>query len=139
MDIETPYLIFPGDARDALAAKTGQGIVDWHPEAVSGQMRLSGCRADLGVPELAISEAARAGARTVVVGAVNPGGVLPEAWCGHIVEALEAGLDVASGMHMHLAEIPEIAEAAGRFGRRLFDVRHIPYRKRSKNGPAKGC
>ena len=123
MDIETPYLIFLGDARDALAAKTGQGVVDWRPEAVSGQMRLPDCGADLGVRELSIREAVRVGAKTFVVGAVNPGGVLPEAWCGHVVEALEAGLDVASGMHMRLADIPEVAEAAGRFGRRLFDVR----------------
>ncbi len=124
MDIETPYLLFLGDARDALAAKTGQGIVDWRPDAVSGQMRLSGCGADLGVPELTISAAARAGAKTFVIGAVNPGGVLPEAWRAHVVEALEAGLDIASGMHARLADVRGIAETAGRLGRRLFDVRH---------------
>ena len=124
MHIETLYLLFIGDAKDALAAKTGQGIVDWRPGAVAGQMRLPGCGADLGVAELSISEAARAGARTLVIGAVNPGGVLPNAWRIHVVEALEAGLDVASGMHARLADISEIAEAARRLGRRLFDVRH---------------
>ena len=123
MHIKTPYLLFLGDARDALAAKTGQGIVDWRPGAVSGQMRLPGCGADLGVAELSIPEAAIAGARTLVIGAVNPGGVLPETWRVHIVEALEAGLDVASGMHARLADVPEIAETAQRLGRRLFDVR----------------
>lgn len=124
MQIETPYLLFLGDAPDALAAKTGQGIVDWRPDAVAGQMRLPGCGADLGVCELTIAEAARTGARTLVIGAVNPGGVLPQAWRRHIVEALEAGLDVASGMHVRLAGIPGIAENARRLGRRLFDVRH---------------
>ena len=124
MQIKTPYLLFLGDARDALAAKTGQGIVDWRPDAVAGQMRLPGCGADLGVAELSISDAAGAGARTLVIGAVNPGGVLPDTWRVHIVEALEAGLDVASGMHVRLADIPEVAETAARIGRRLFDVRH---------------
>ena len=124
MHIKTPYLLFLGDARDALAAKTGQGIVDWRPHAVAGQMRLSGCGADLGVAELSIAEAARAGAGTFVIGAVNPGGVLPDAWRSHVVEALEAGLDVASGMHARLADIPGIAKTARRLGRRLFDVRH---------------
>lgn len=124
MQIETPYLLFLGDARDALAAKTGQGIVDWRPDAVAGQMRLPGCGADLGVCELTIVEAARAGARTFVIGAVNPGGVLPEAWRSHVVEALEGGLDVASGMHVRLAGIPAVAQTARRMGRRLFDVRH---------------
>lgn len=124
MHIKTPYLLFLGDARDALAAKTGQGIVDWRPHAVAGQMRLPGCGADLGIAELSIAEAARAGARTFVIGAVNPGGVLPDAWRSHVVEALEAGLDVASGMHVRLADIPGIAKTARRLGRRLFDVRH---------------
>ena len=124
MHIRTPYLLFLGDARDALAAKTGQGIVDWRPDAVAGQMRLPGCGADLGVAELSISDAVRAGARTLVIGAVNPGGVLPDTWRVHIVEALEAGLDIASGMHVRLVDIPEVAETAARIGRRLFDVRH---------------
>ncbi len=124
MHIKTPYLLFLGEARDALAAKTGQGIVDWRPHAVAGQMRLFGCGADLGVAELSIAEAARAGARTFVIGTVNPGGVLPDAWRSHIVEALEAGLDVASGMHMRLADMSGIAKTARRLGRRLFDVRH---------------
>ena len=55
MDVETPYLIFLGDAKDPLAAKTGQGIVDWRPDAVVGQLRLPGCRTDLGVPDVSIA------------------------------------------------------------------------------------
>ena len=43
--IETPYLLFLGDAPDALAAKVAQGIRDWRPEAAVAQLRLPGCRA----------------------------------------------------------------------------------------------
>ncbi len=123
MRIETPYLVFLGDAKDALAAKTGQGIVDWRRESVVGQQRLPGCAADLGVADLHAAEAKRLGARTLVVGVVNPGGVVPAAWRPHLVDALEAGLDIASGMHTRLAELPEVASAAQRLGRRLIDVR----------------
>ena len=123
MNLETPYLVFVGDAKDALAAKTGQGIVDWRPDAVVGQLRLSGCRADLGVADVPIRQAVEAGAKTFLIGVVNPGGVLPEAWQGAIVEALTAGLHVASGLHTPLASIPAIVEAARRSGRRLLDVR----------------
>ena len=123
MNLETPYLVFVGDAKDALAAKTGQGIVDWRPDAVVGQLRLSGCRADLGVADVPIQKAVEAGAKTFLIGVVNPGGVLPEAWQGAIVEALQAGLHVASGLHTPLASIPAIVEAARRSGRRLLDVR----------------
>lgn len=123
MDLQTPYLIFLGDAKDALAAKTGLGIVDWRPEAVVGQWRLTGCRADLGVPNMSIPQAVEAGARTFLIGVVNPGGILPAQWQAAIVEALEAGLDVASGLHAPLASNPAIAEAARRSGRRLVEVR----------------
>jgi uncharacterized NAD-dependent epimerase/dehydratase family protein len=59
---------------------------------------------------------------------VNAGGVLPDHWIGVIVAALEAGLDVASGLHTRLDSVPAIAEAAGRHGRQLFDVRHSDQR-----------
>ena len=124
MEIQPPYLIFIGDARDQLAAKTGQGIVDWRPERALGQLRLPGCGADLGIPELTVAEGAARGARTLVIGAVNPGGVLPPTWTTAIVAALRQGLDVASGLHTRLAYFPEVAEAARASGRQLFDVRH---------------
>ena len=123
MDLRTPYLIFLGDAKDALAAKTGQGIVDWRPDAVVGQWRLPGCRADLGVPDVSIPQAVEANARTFLIGMVNPGGVLPTQWQAAIVEALDAGLDIASGLHTPLASNRAIAEAARRSGGRLVEVR----------------
>ncbi len=123
-DIRPPFLIFLGDVPDDLAAKTGQGIVDWRPERVVGQMRLPACGADLGVAEMGIAEAFRRGAWTFVIGAVNPGGTLPEAWVASIVAALEAGMDVASGMHARLGAVEAVATAAARSGRRLHDVRH---------------
>ena len=124
MQIRAPYLVFLGDVPDALAAKTGQGIVDWRREAVAGQLRLPGCQADLGVPELTVEQAAARGAKTLVIGAVNPGGVLPKTWQQTIIEALDAGLDVASGLHTRLSQLPAVVRAAKRHGRSLFDVRH---------------
>lgn len=123
MVIEPPYLIFLGDVPDALAAKTGLGIVDWRPEWCIGQLRLEGCKADAGIPDLSVEEAKAQGVHTMVVGAVNAGGVLPAHWIASIVEALEAGLSVATGLHVRLASIPEIAEAAARGGSGLHDVR----------------
>ena len=123
MDVQQPYLVFLGDARDALAAKTGQGIVDWRPKAVVGQLRLPGCVANLGVADVTIEQAAEAGARTFLIGVVNPGGVLPDHWQGAIVEALGAGLDIASGLHTPLASVPAIARAAKQSGGQLLEVR----------------
>ena len=121
--IDTPYLIFLGDAKDALAAKTGQGIVDWRPDWALGQLRFPECRADLGITDMNIAEAVAAGAKTLVIGTVSPGGVLPESWSELICEAMSAGLDIASGLHTPLGSIPAIRATSERLDRMLFDVR----------------
>ena len=124
MQIATPYLMFLGDVPDTLAAKTAYGINDWRPEWCVGQLRMEGCAADLGIPDLTLEQAVEKGCRTMVVGVVNAGGVLPDHWVAEIVAGLEAGLDVASGLHVRLGSVPHIAEAAERHGRALHDVRH---------------
>ncbi|MFC4271168.1 DUF1611 domain-containing protein [Sneathiella chungangensis] len=124
MEMRNPYLMFLGDVEDQLAAKTAKGIVDWRPEWCLGQLKLAGCVADLGIKDMTIAEAVAGGAKTMVVGIVNSGGFLPEHWISAIVEALDAGMDVASGLHIRLGDMPEIKEAAARNGRALFDVRH---------------
>lgn len=134
MEIEHPYLLFLGDVADQLGAKTGQGIVDWRPEWCLGQLRYEGCGADLGIGDITIADAAAAGAKTFVVGVVNPGGVLPEHWIDTIREALEAGLDVATGLHIRLSSIPAIAETASAHGRKLYDVRYSDEKFATGNG-----
>ena len=124
MQIATPYLMFLGDVPDRLAAKTAYGIKDWRPEWCVGQMRLPGCQADLEIPDLTLDAALAQGCKTLVIGVANAGGVLPEHWVCEIVAALDAGLDVASGLHARLGAVPAIAEAAARNGRQLHDVRH---------------
>jgi uncharacterized NAD-dependent epimerase/dehydratase family protein len=124
MEIARPYLLFLGDVHDQLAAKTAQGIVDWRPDWCIGQLRLNGCKADCGLADLTIEEAAQKGAKTMVIGVVNPGGTFPDHWVGNVIEALSAGLDVATGLHKRLAAIPKIAELAKRKGRKLHDVRY---------------
>ena len=78
--IETPYLLFLGDAPDPLAAKVAQGIRDWRPEFALGQYRMPGCKADMQVPDMDLAEAHGAGARTLVIGVANRGGVISEGW-----------------------------------------------------------
>lgn len=124
-DILKPYVLFLGDVPDALAAKTAMGIVDWRRDWCVGQIRLEGCQADTGLPDVSLADAQEKGAKTFVIGAVNAGGVLPDHWVDNIVAALEAGLDVASGLHTRLEAIPAIAEAAAKHGRALHNVRHV--------------
>jgi uncharacterized NAD-dependent epimerase/dehydratase family protein len=123
MRIEPPYLLFLGDVGDDLAAKTAKGIVDWRREWCIGQVRLPGCKTDAGVPDMTIAEAVERGARTMIIGVVNAGGVLPDHWIDYLVRALNEGLDLASGLHVRLSTIPALHDAAKQSGRHLFDVR----------------
>lgn len=124
MQIQTPYLLFLGDARDQLAAKTAQGIAYWRPEWCVGQLRLPDCNATLDLKELTVAEAAEAGVKTLIVGVANRGGIISEAWTAVLNEALERGMDLAAGLHNKLSEVPKLRETAQRLGRQLFDVRH---------------
>jgi uncharacterized NAD-dependent epimerase/dehydratase family protein len=124
--IETPYLLFLGDAPDPLAAKVAQGIRDWRPEAAIGQLRLPGCKADMRLPDMTLDEARAAGAKTLVIGVANRGGVISPAWRHVLAEALLKGFDLASGLHNLLREEPELVQIARAEGRSLHDVRVPP-------------
>lgn len=121
--IRTPYLLFLGDAHDNLAAKVAQGIQDWRPESVIGQFRLEGCKADVGVPDISLQEAYAKGARTLVVGVANRGGVISEAWLAVLAEAMEIGFDIASGLHNLLRNENLLKATSARTGQTLYDVR----------------
>ena len=121
--IASPYLLFLGDAPDIATAKTAAGIRQWRGELCAGQLRLPGCRVDLGLPDLTPREAQSRGIRTLIIGIANDGGFIAPHWVPSIVDALEAGLDVASGLHEPLAGVPEIAAAAKRTGQQLIEVR----------------
>ncbi|MDT9599722.1 N-acetyltransferase DgcN [Sphingosinicella rhizophila] len=123
MFIPGKYLLFLGDVRDRLDAKTASGLIDWAPDRCLGQWRLPACGIDLGLPDLDFAEARAQGAKTLVIGVTPFGGAIAEDWIAPIAAALHAGLNVASGMHTRLNNVPAIAEAAARSGASLFDVR----------------
>ncbi|MBR9788321.1 MAG: DUF1611 domain-containing protein [Vibrionaceae bacterium] len=124
MELKQPYLLFLGDAADALEAKVAQGIKTWRPEHCVGQFRLEGCNADVGLDDLDVAQAVEAGAKTLVIGVANRGGVISKEWISLLTEALDAGMDIAAGLHNRLNDIPELVESAEKNGCHLFDVRY---------------
>lgn len=121
--IETPYLLFLGDAPDQLAAKVAQGIKDWRPANAVGQFRMEGCKADVGLTDMTLEEAKAADAKTLVIGVANRGGVISQEWKKVLVMALEEGFDLASGLHNLLRDEPDLVAVAEATGRALHDVR----------------
>ncbi len=65
----------------------------------------------------------------LVIGVAPVGGQLPEAWRTDLTKALQAGVDVVSGLHDRLAHDDALADAAASSGARIQDVRVPPSTK----------
>lgn len=124
--LKPPYLLLIGAETDPTFAKTAQGIVQWCPDKVAGQLRFDGCEVDLGVPDLTLNQAADAGCGSLVLGVAPVGGVVPESWWAVIEQAARAGMDIVSGLHLRLRDRPGLAAAAEAGCARLVDVRVPP-------------
>lgn len=124
--VRKPYLLFLGEATHFSQAKTAFGLRDWAPEACVGQWSLPGCGVTLELPELNPGQAAAKGAKSLLIGIAPVGGRVSASWIPSLFAGIEAGLDIVSGMHTPLAEIPGLADAAKAKGVRLVDVRRPP-------------
>jgi uncharacterized NAD-dependent epimerase/dehydratase family protein len=123
---ETPFVVFLGDTVDAIYAKTGLGMVQWRPEDCTGQMRLPGCRVNADVPDLSVVDAKKAGVRSLIIGSAAIGGGVPGHWVATLRDAASAGINIVAGLHVRLASLPGLAEAAAAGSARLIDVRIPP-------------
>ena len=126
LELSLPYLLFLGDVTEPAYAKTAFGLHDWARDKCVGECVIAGGSVTTGMPRLTPAEAAAQGAGSLVISVANSGGVIPIGWHPTLVEALEAGLDIVSGMHTRLADVPGLSESANRSGRRLIDVRTPP-------------
>jgi uncharacterized NAD-dependent epimerase/dehydratase family protein len=63
---------------------------------------------------------------SLLVGVATAGGWMPPEWRPWVVEAIEAGLEIASGLHRFLRDDPELVELAATHDVRLWDVRDPP-------------
>ena len=124
--LPSPYLLFLGDSTEPAFAKTAFGLRDWIPECCVGEWGCPEATVSTGLPRMTPAQARAQGARGLVIGVANVGGVIGERWVPLLIEALEAGLDVVSGLHAKLSEVPPLRAAAARLGRRLIDVRVPP-------------
>jgi uncharacterized NAD-dependent epimerase/dehydratase family protein len=125
-DLPQPYLLFLGDTTEKGYAKTAFGLRDWAADRCIGEWACDGATVSTGLPRLTPKEARARGARALVIGVANSGGVIGDGWIPSLVEALESGLDIISGMHAKLGNVPQLKAAAERHGRRLIDVRTPP-------------
>lgn len=120
---------------DVEGAKTAVGIIRYgrcRTVAVIDSQHAGQTAKDVigvgeGIPVVAsLQEALVYEPQTLAIGIAPRGGLLPAEWRQVIVNALECGLDVISGLHAFLRDDPEIAFVAERHGCVIADVRRPP-------------
>lgn len=126
VQIPSPYLLFLGDVEVAGFAKTALGLRDWAGQKCIGEWALPAARMSIGLAAMRPAEAVAQGAKSLVIGVATVGGAIKPEWLPCLIEALESGLDLVSGMHTRLNDQPQLAAAAARLGRQLIDVRVPP-------------
>lgn len=126
INLQTPYLLFLGDVKNPINAKTGLGLAHWASYRCAGQLRFDDCQVDTGLPDLDVAGAIAAGVRTAIVGVAPVGGQLQDNWLSPLAELARAGVDIAAGLHSRLTELPDLVAAAQAGSAELIDVRVPP-------------
>ena len=124
--IPAPFLLYLGHSSDVLGIKTSRGLAAFRRDDCIGEFRHEDCPLTLDLPRMGMREAAAAGARTLILGIARPGGRMGSDLVDDAAAALEAGLNVASGLHERLREHPRLVALAAERGLKLFDVRDPP-------------
>jgi uncharacterized NAD-dependent epimerase/dehydratase family protein len=124
--IPAPYFLYLGSTTDPVGIKTSRGLAEFRRKDCVGEFRHDDCPLSLNLPRLTMAKAAAAGARTLVLGIANAGGIMGDALIDDAAAALEAGMNVAAGLHHRLRDDPRLSALAEAKGLALFDVRDPP-------------
>ncbi len=118
-----------------MTSKTANAFIRYHPERVVGVIdrRLAGRTVEsiLGfggsIPIVGtMAEGLALGPDAVMIGIAPIGGRLPEDWKAGLLDALDAGCDVWSGLHTFLSDDPQLAARAKERGCTIHDLRRPP-------------
>lgn len=132
----------PGDAKqrrliilteghtEPITGKTAACVVRYRPQEVVALLdstqagKTAGELLETGGDIPVVAKLADApGANTLMIGIAPSGGRIPPAWRAVILEAINRGMDVVSGLHEFLCDSPDFAAAAAKSGSKIVDVR----------------
>jgi uncharacterized NAD-dependent epimerase/dehydratase family protein len=130
------YAILALDSFTTRSAKTAHGVIAYGNDQIAAVIdpACAGRRILEVMPHLrrdapivaSVAEALAYRPTSLLVGVAPPGGALPPSWREAIVAALDAKLEIVSGLHEQLRDDPEFAAAAARSGSSIWDVRFPP-------------
>ncbi|HEX6951669.1 MAG TPA: DUF1611 domain-containing protein [Gaiellaceae bacterium] len=121
-------LLAEGFSGDPLYAKTMRGVLRYRREDVAAILDSTRVgETEDGVPIVgSVEEAMPLAPTTALVGVVTQGGYFPPAWMELLRACVEHGLDVENGLHVFLADDPELCALAEERGVELRDLRRPP-------------
>ena len=127
---DTRYLILAeGFSADPHYGKTMRGVLRYRRDdvvAILDSTRAAGDTEE-GVPVVrSVDDSLRFDPNTALVGVATQGGRFPPAWIELLKRCIERGLDIENGLHVFLADAPELRELAARHGVALRDLRRPP-------------
>jgi len=102
-------------------------VIDSTKAGMDVPQALGGAPFGHGIPVVRdIKEALTYSPDTLLIGIAPMGGALPAAWRWQLLTAIDAGLDLVSGLHFFLADDEELRSAAAKRGVTIWDVRRPP-------------
>jgi D-glutamate N-acetyltransferase len=126
---DTRYLILAeGFSADPHYGKTALGVLRYRRADVVAILDSTRAgESDEGVPVVGtVAEGVALGPTTALVGVATQGGRFPPAWIEILRQCIAAGIDVENGLHVFLADDPELSALAARHGVELRDLRRPP-------------
>jgi uncharacterized NAD-dependent epimerase/dehydratase family protein len=122
-------LLAEGFSTDPHYGKTAHGVLRYRRDdvvAILDSTRAPGDTDD-GVPVVgSVEDALRFNPNTALVGVATQGGRFPPAWIDLLESCIAEGLDIENGLHVFLADDPELKELAARNNVELRDLRRPP-------------
>ena len=137
------YLILADGLFGPEESKTANACIRYTPERVAGiiDSRSAGKTAEqvLGfggaIPVVAtLEEGLALNPNALLIGIAPAGGQLPEAWLDLLARAIENRLEIWSGLHTFIGDVPKLAELAQRNGVTIHDLRKPPKGLAVSNG-----
>lgn len=137
------YLILADGLFGPETSKTANACIRYTPDHVVGvidsrhagrtSQQILGFGGDIPVVAT-LDDGLALGPNALLIGIAPPGGQIPAKWVQLVRRALEDKLEVWSGLHSFLGDIPELADAARRSGVAIHDLRRPPAKTTVANG-----
>jgi uncharacterized NAD-dependent epimerase/dehydratase family protein len=126
---DTRYLLLAeGFSADPHYGKTARGVLRYRRDdvvAILDSTRAS--EVDEGVPVVgSVDESLPFNPTTALVGVATQGGRFPPAWIEILKSCIGAGLNIENGLHVFLADDPDLSALAARHRVELRDLRRPP-------------